>query len=294
MNPRLERLLAQLESARNDFTPSAARAAEKLLRSLDAARFPDAPSLIRFHEAVMFFRAFPQGAAVLRASERILNGFHEKVEALRQRGVATDAFDPLEVSGISGTVMEDTLSFDVARWLVHHFPGQVEIAWDNYEPGRELGTTGPRFMPLLEDDSFVEADTPFRRWLETASQRIGQNSNSGAHSTGKSLAGQDETAAAKRRKNAAHGASRGYEADLIKPQRGEKTPPNMPPPFNGSSPASTASRSRLSKNPNSTNPSASPSAGISATPRSLARATGASRATSSTIAARSSPAARSR
>ena len=222
MNPRLERLLAQLESARNDFTPSAARAAEKLLRSLDAARFPDAPSLIRFHEAVMFFRAFPQGAAVLRASERILNGFHEKVEALRQRGVATDAFDPLEVSGISGTVMEDTLSFDVARWLVHHFPGQVEIAWDNYEPGRELGTTGPRFMPLLEDDSFVEADTPFRRWLETASQRIGQNSNSGAHSTGKSLAGQDETAAAKRRKNAAHGASRGYEADLIKPQRGER------------------------------------------------------------------------
>jgi hypothetical protein len=47
-------------------------------------------------------------------------------------------------------------------------PGQVEIAWDNYEPGRELGNTGPRLMPLLEDDAHVEADTPWRQWLEAA------------------------------------------------------------------------------------------------------------------------------
>ena len=76
-----------------------------------------------------------------------------------------DVFDPLEVSGIAGTRMEDTLSFDVAHWLVQHMPGKVEIAWDSYEPGRELGTSGPRFLPLLEDDGYVEADTPWRRWL---------------------------------------------------------------------------------------------------------------------------------
>ena len=46
--------------------------------------------------------------------------------------------------------------------------GKVEIAWENYDPGRELGTTSPRFIPLLEDDAYVEADTPWRRWLETA------------------------------------------------------------------------------------------------------------------------------
>jgi len=80
-----------------------------------------------------------------------------------------DAFDTYETSGIAGTIMEDTPSFDVARWLVRRMPGQVEIAWDNYEPGRELGTTGPRFLPLLEDDANVEADTPFERWLQTAS-----------------------------------------------------------------------------------------------------------------------------
>ena len=79
-----------------------------------------------------------------------------------------DDFDTFEVSGIAGTQMEDTLSFDVANWLIKRMPNKVEIAWDNYEPGRELGTTGPRFIPLLEDDAHVEADTPWRRWLETA------------------------------------------------------------------------------------------------------------------------------
>jgi len=79
-----------------------------------------------------------------------------------------DAFDDFDTSGIAGTQMEDTLSFDVARWLVKRMPGESR-SLDNYEPGRELGSTGPRFMPLLEDDSYVEADTPWRKWLEAAS-----------------------------------------------------------------------------------------------------------------------------
>lgn len=140
----------------------------KLLHRLDAARFTDPASLIRFHEGLLFLRAFPQGPAVIRATERILNSFYKKVEALRKAGADMDAFDDFDTSGIAGTQMEDTLSFEVANWLIQRMPGKVEIAWENYEPGRELGNTGPRFMPLLEDDAFVEADTPWRRWLETA------------------------------------------------------------------------------------------------------------------------------
>jgi len=143
----------------------------KLLNRLDAVRFPDPSTLIRFHEALLFLRAFPQGPAVVRLAERILNSFHKKVEALREAGADMDAFEPIEVSGIAGTQMEDTLSFDVASWLVKRMPGQVEIAWENYEPGRELGNTGPRFIPLLEDDAYVEADTPWRRWLEAAARK---------------------------------------------------------------------------------------------------------------------------
>jgi hypothetical protein len=172
----LDRRLTQLEAARYRFGRKEAASVVKLLNRLNAAHFPDPASLIRFHEALLFLRAFPQGPAVVRATERILNSFHRKVKALRKAGADMDDFEPIEVSGIAGTQMEDTLSFDVASWLIKRMPGKVEIAWDNYEPGRELGTTGPRFIPLLEDDAYVEADTPWRRWLETASGRRGSDS----------------------------------------------------------------------------------------------------------------------
>jgi hypothetical protein len=175
----LDHQLTQLKAARYRFGRKEAAHVVKLVRRLDAARFPDPASLIRFHETLLFLRAFPQGPAVVRATERILNNFHKKVEALRKAGADMDEFDTFEVSGIAGTQMEDTLSFDVARWLVKHMPSQVEIAWgdnnDNYEPGRELGTTGPRLMPLLEDDAYVEADTPWRRWLEAAAGKMGSD-----------------------------------------------------------------------------------------------------------------------
>jgi hypothetical protein len=160
--------LTQLEASRYRFGRDEAARVVKLLRRLDAARFHDTASLIRFHEALLFLRAFPQGPAVVRATERILNSFRRRVEALRKAGADMDDFEPIEVSGIAGTQMEDTLSFDVAQWLIKRLPGKVEIAWENYEPGRELGTTSPRFIPLLEDDAYVEADTPWRRWLEAA------------------------------------------------------------------------------------------------------------------------------
>ncbi len=166
----LDRQLTELEAFRYRFGPGESARVAKLLSRLDAERFADPALLIRFHEALLFLRAFPQGPAVVRVTERIINSFHKKVEVLREGGADMDDFDTFEVSGIAGTQMEDTLSFDVASWLIHtsRIRAKVEIAWDNYEPGRELGTTGPRFIPLLDDDAYVEADTPWRRWLETA------------------------------------------------------------------------------------------------------------------------------
>jgi hypothetical protein len=90
------------------------------------------------------------------------------VADLRQHGVDLSSWDTFEFSGVAGTAMEDTLSFDIARWLIGRMPAKIEIAWDNYEPGRELGATWPRIIPLLADDAYVEADTPWQQWLEGA------------------------------------------------------------------------------------------------------------------------------
>jgi hypothetical protein len=165
---RLDRLLTQLEESRYHFGQGADSQVVTLLNSLAVSHLPDAESLIRFHETLLFLRAFPQGPAVVRKTEKLLNSFWKRVAELRQREVDLSSWDTFESSGVAGTRMEDTLSFDVARWLIRRMPGKVEIAWDNYEPGREAGAVWPRLMPLLEDDAYVEADTPWRKWLEAA------------------------------------------------------------------------------------------------------------------------------
>jgi hypothetical protein len=78
-----------------------------------------------------------------------------------------DDFDPLEVSGIAGTVMQDTLSFDVVRWLVDRV-ADVDIVWDDYSEERAMAAVWPQLIPLLEEDGNVEANVPWQRWLRTA------------------------------------------------------------------------------------------------------------------------------
>jgi hypothetical protein len=164
----LDRLLSELEEIRYRFGPREATRVVKLLNSVGSARFSESKSLIRFHEGLLFLRAFPQGPSVVRKTEQLLNGFHKRVETLRKSGADLTPLDPLEVSGIAGTQMSDTISFDLALWLVRHMPGKVTIDWDNWDEGRAMGEILPRLLPLVEDDALVEADTPWRRWIETA------------------------------------------------------------------------------------------------------------------------------
>ncbi|MGH9497973.1 MAG: hypothetical protein ACRD3L_02420 [Terriglobales bacterium] len=163
----LERRLHQLEESRNRFGPRHAARVVALLSRLGKSRFSNRAALIRFHEALLFLRAFPQGPEVVRQCERLLLGFSKRVEQLAKAGADMDDFDPLEVSGIAGTVMQDTLTFDVARWLVEHVP-DVDMVWDDYSEERAMAAVLPRVIPLLEEDGDVEANIPWQRWLQTA------------------------------------------------------------------------------------------------------------------------------
>jgi len=166
----LDRLLTQLEQCRYRFGTGEGTRVLRLFSQLSRQRFADVPSLIRFHEALLFLRAFPHGQRVVRKSEELLRSFAQRVEQLQQAGADMAQFDPLEVSGIAGSCMEDTLSFDVLRWLVRRLPGKVEVVWKGYDEERALAAIWPRFMPLLEEDGYVEANVPWRRWLATASR----------------------------------------------------------------------------------------------------------------------------
>ncbi|HET7288649.1 MAG TPA: hypothetical protein VFI71_14305, partial [Pyrinomonadaceae bacterium] len=73
-----------------------------------------------------------------------------------------------EVSGIAGTSVTDTFSFYIVRWLLQRHATEIAIDWEWFEDENRLAATWPRFIPLLEEDTFVEANIPYREWLAAA------------------------------------------------------------------------------------------------------------------------------
>lgn len=160
--------LLELETSKLSYGPGAASRIEKLLASLRAVQFDDAESLIRFHDLLLFLRAFPQSRKVAYLADDLLTGIVRQVERLQASGADLERFDDEEFSGIVGTAISDNFTYDVARWLAQRYPQQLTVEWDFDEQGRQMGATLPRFIPLLEDDSLVEADTPFLDWMANA------------------------------------------------------------------------------------------------------------------------------
>jgi hypothetical protein len=171
MPQTLDVLLTSFEACKSRFGRGAATGTRVLLDQLSRQNFLDAKSLLRFHETLLFLRAFPQSAVLVPKIENLLNTFHERIENLRELGVDMSIFDDFDTSGISGTTMQDALNFEAARWLVRRFPRNVEIAWEDYDEERAMGSTWPRFIPLLGEDADVEANIPWRKWLNSARGR---------------------------------------------------------------------------------------------------------------------------
>ena len=166
----LQKLLDQLEERRTQFGPGAAAKVLQSLSPLAKLSFPDGASLIRFHESLLFLRAFPQSPVVVRATEKLLRTFSSRIASLPTGETDTDQFDSFEFAGIAGTTMQDALSFDVVRWLIKEVP-DAEICWDEAPVERAMAAVWPKFIPLLEEDANVEADTPWQHWLQTAKDK---------------------------------------------------------------------------------------------------------------------------
>jgi hypothetical protein len=167
-SPNTTRLINQLDELKNQFAPAAARRILQLLDTLARKTFDDTDSLFRYHEILLFLRAYPQNAALVRATEKELRGFSKRLSALREQDIDLSPVQHPEVSGIAGTSVIDTFSFYIVRWLLRRHASQVAIDWEWFEDENRLAQTWPRFMPLLEEDAFIEANVPYREWLQAA------------------------------------------------------------------------------------------------------------------------------
>lgn len=166
------RLLDRLEHARTQIGTIKEQDIVRAISAAGRARFgKGAQFLIRFHDLLLFFRAFPSGPNVLRLAERLLKTFEPRVKAVLAAGGDDEDFVPEEVAGIAGTIVEATFSYAMVCWLVERHPKEISIQWKDYERDTQRGLVWPRFFPLLEEDSLIEAYVPYLDWLAAARGR---------------------------------------------------------------------------------------------------------------------------
>jgi hypothetical protein len=165
-------LLEHLEAAKRQFEPGGQAHTAKLLATLGRQKFPDAQSLIRFHESLLFFRAYPATEEIRRLAVTLLATFQDRIARLGKSGVDLDPFEEPDVSGISGTAFSAIFTYDITRWLAARHPTRVDIDWDSTDPSL-LGPLLRRLHPFFAEDLLVEANIPYQEWFRAAKQGRG-------------------------------------------------------------------------------------------------------------------------
>src|SRR5262249_17382371 len=165
MDDSLDSLLTRLEQTKHRFDEASAAVVVDLLSAISSVRFDDAGNLIRFHEALLFLRAYPHSSRVLSVVERNLHSFHRRVVLLRNSNADMTPFDYIENSGIAGTTLSGTWSYGIVSFLRRRHARDAEVDWDRFDKQSRLGNTLARFVPLMEEDSLVEANIPYLTWL---------------------------------------------------------------------------------------------------------------------------------
>src|SRR5262245_15213740 len=166
--PSLANLLDQLEDSKRRFGAGQVQTVS-LIAQVARRRFSDAESPIRFPEARMCVRSHPQSAAAFRLARSLLQSFWRRVDDLRARGVDMTAFDYIEYSGIARTTISGTFSYDIVHWLLARHGRSLGADWSSHQKPERLGGVLPRVLPLLYEESLVEANIPYLEWLKSAS-----------------------------------------------------------------------------------------------------------------------------
>ena len=161
----------RLFEIRNRFGGAISEEKLALLGSLDKVEARTCSELERLHTALCFIRAFPDTVAHFRQVQLQLDSIEDRVERLpaTQRSGLWD-------SGIVGTPIHYSFSFEVASWMTRRVPNTVSIDWDEIEDTSGLDELLAHLLLPSEDDYFDSGFVSSKDWIELAA--------SGTDSTG--------------------------------------------------------------------------------------------------------------
>jgi hypothetical protein len=160
--------LANLETAKQRFDARRQTKIGSIISGLKKIKVSNADELVRFHETLLFIRAYPSSVSTAKIIDQTLKRVESWIAGLSNNDADLSPLDDAEVSGIAGRSVTSNFSYTIVRWLIAKYPAQVSIDWDWFDEEDRFGATMPRFLPLLEEDAMVEAHVPYRDWLRAA------------------------------------------------------------------------------------------------------------------------------
>jgi hypothetical protein len=160
--------LDRLDAWKTNFGQGDTRLLEELLAAAAVWRLRTPAELIRFHETLLFLRAYPRSPRVARLADQLLFRFAGRIQRLQSAGADMEALEAPEVSGIAGTSLGAVFSHEFASSLAARHPRRIDIGWDRCDEIEKLGPVLARILPLLAEDWPIEAHVPFRDWIAAA------------------------------------------------------------------------------------------------------------------------------
>lgn len=161
--PQGRRLVEALAAVAARYAPEDEAQKRALLERLEACAIRHPGTLLRFHEALCFLQAYPDGAGLVERVDRALESFPARVA-----GLGPAARRRLHDSGIDGTTLDYPFGYPMARWLASRFPRDAEIAWPRFADADRLDETISLLAAPAEGDAFSEGGMGWRRWLRVA------------------------------------------------------------------------------------------------------------------------------
>lgn len=156
-------IVKRLHELRNQFNSAATVEKARLLNDLKHSDIQTLATLKLLHQTLLFIRAFPDSADTHTLAAHALDSFHERIAAL-----PNGKREQLDDTSLAGTTIHYRYSLDVAKWLVRHSPGRVEIDWAEFENTHVLDEILSLMLAPAEDTAFSEGDYSTEEWLKIA------------------------------------------------------------------------------------------------------------------------------
>jgi hypothetical protein len=120
--PNSKELIRLLQATRFQFGAANSSLKNKIIESLEYSSLQNEKDLIAVHDTLLFLLAYPENPGLYNAAEKMLQNLVSRINYLRKQNK-----NLLDGTGIAGTTITGSFSYQIACWLTENFPADTEI-----------------------------------------------------------------------------------------------------------------------------------------------------------------------